>query len=137
MTYTQSLLRDELIRDEGCKATVYTDTEGHLSIGIGVNLDAGLYPEEIDFLLKNRIRIAESDLDRNVPWWRSLSDARQRSLINMCFNLGWAKLSQFKNMLAHLQAGNYDQAADDATHSVWSSQVGARSQRIAKLIREG
>jgi lysozyme len=136
-SYTLSLLQREIENDEGRKATVYRDSLGVETIGVGVNLQIGLYPEEIDFLRDNRIRRAEQDLDRNVPWWRSLSDARQRALANMAFNMGWPKLSQFKNFLHYLETADYQRASEECLHSLWASQVGARSQRIAKMIREG
>lgn len=138
MNYTYNLLRDELVRDEGYREKPYRDSLGKLTIGVGFNLDdVGLLPEEITYILQHRIKLAENDLDRNIPWWRDLSDARQRALVNLNYNLGWSKLSGFKNLLAHLQSGNFDQAADDALHSLWASQVGSRAQRIATLIRNG
>lgn len=136
-SYDRAQFVKDLEFNEGRKATVYSDSLGHKTVGVGINLDIGLYPEEIDFLRDNRIRRAERELDEHAPWWRSLSDARQRGLLDMQFNMGWGTLNEFKNLLAHLQSGNFDQAADDALHSLWASQVGARAQRIATLIRNG
>lgn len=131
-------LKAELIRDEGLRLKPYRCTAGKLTIGVGRNLDdVGLIEEEAMYLLKTDIDRAMDDLDRNVPWWRSMADARRRALVNMCFNLGWPRLSQFKNMLAHLQAGDFARAAAEALDSRWARQVGERSARIAALIREG
>ena len=136
-SYSLDLLNAELERDEGRRALMYVDSRGHKTIGVGINLDIGLYPEEIDFLRDNRRRLAERDLDTNIPWWRSLSDARQRALLSMAFNMGWSILSGFKGMLSALQSGDFARASDEALHSLWASQVGARAQRIAQMIREG
>ena len=137
-SYTLAKLQDEMVQDEGLKLRLYRDTVGKQTIGIGRNIeDRGITKEEAFFLLNTDIEIAESDLDRNIPWWRDLSDSRQRALLNMTFNMGWPKLSQFVGMLAYLKAGDYDHAADAALHSLWASQVGQRAQRIATLIREG
>ena len=131
-------LKAELIRDEGLRLKPYRCTAGKLTIGVGRNLDdVGLADEEAKYLLKTDIDRAMDDLDRNVPWWRSMTDARQRAIVNMCFNLGWPRLSQFKNMLAHLQSGDFERAAAEALDSRWARQVGERSARIAALIREG
>ena len=131
-------LKAELIRDEGLRLKPYRCTAGKLTIGVGRNLDdVGLADEEAKYLLKTDIDRAMDGLDRNVPWWRSMTDARRRALVNMCFNLGWPRLSQFKNMLAHLQAGDFERAAAEALDSRWAQQVGERSERIAALIREG
>ena len=131
-------LKAELIRDEGLRSKPYRCTAGKLTIGVGRNLDdVGLIAEEAKYLLKTDIDRAMDDLDRNVPWWRSMTDARRRALVNMCFNLGWPRLEGFKNMLAHLQAGDFARAAAEALDSRWARQVGERSERIAALIREG
>jgi len=131
-------LKAELVRDEGLRLKPYEDTAGKLTIGVGRNLDdVGLTEEEAGYLLENDVGRSMVDLDRNAPWWRSMSDARQRALVNMCFNLGWPRLSQFKNMLAALEAGDFVRAAAEALDSRWARQVGRRSARIAVRIREG
>lgn len=127
----------ELIRDEGIRLTPYKCTAGKLTIGVGLNLDDGITKDEAIWLLDNRIKMAESDLDRNIPWWRKLSDARQRALINMVYNLGWPRLSEFKKMLRAMEIGNFKAAAREAIDSQWSKQVGDRAKRIAALIEKG
>lgn len=131
-------LKLDLIRDEGLRLKPYKDSEGILTIGVGRNLEArGISDEEAGVLLRNDIAIAVADLDRNAVWWRTLSDNRQRGLANMCFNLGWSRLSGFKNMLESLKNGDFDAAAREALQSKWARQVGARAERIATLFREG
>ena len=131
-------LKGDLARDEGCRLKPYRDTEGLLTIGVGRNLDdVGITSEEAYHLLESDIGWVMADLDRNAPWWRHLSEPRQRALVNMAFNLGWPRLSGFRNMLAALQAGDFERAAAEALDSKWARQVGARAARIANVIREG
>jgi lysozyme len=67
-----------------------------------------------------------------------MSDARQRALINLCFNLGIDGLLKFEHTLADLQMGHYDVAAHELeTSQPWASQVGKRANRLADLIRQG
>ncbi len=128
----------DLRRDEGVAHKPYRDTEGILSIGVGRNLeDRGISDEEIDFLLANDLQWVVVDLDRGAPWWREMTTNRQRALANMVFNLGWPRLSGFRKMLAALEAGDYDEAANQALDSRWAIQVGARAERIAELFRSG
>ena len=135
--FTNSLIED-LIRDEGSRNFPYLDSEGITTIGVGRNLeDRGLSDGEIAVLLGNDLVWVSADLDRNIPWWRELSSDRQRALANMCFNLGWPRLSQFALMLAALEAGDWDEAANQALDSRWAIQVGARAERIAELFRSG
>lgn len=134
----QALMRAELSRDEGRRLKPYTDTVGKLTIGVGRNLtDRGLSDDEVDQLLDGDITLSEMELDRNVPWWRFMSDVRQRVLLNMHFNMGWGSLSQFKTTLGHMEAGRYGAAADAMLASKWAQQVGQRAVRLSKMMRTG
>lgn len=129
-------LKADLIRDEDKRKMPYLDSVGKLTIGVGRNLDdRGLRDDEIDLMLRNDIRESMAELDRNIPWWRDLPDDVMRGLANMCFNLGWPRLSKFKNMLAALESRDYDRAADESLNSKWAKQVGPRASRIADLFR--
>jgi len=128
----------DLVVHEGLKLKPYRDTEGKLTIGIGRNLDdVGISKEEAHALCANDLKGVFDDLDRNIPWWVRLSDDRQRALVNMCFNLGWPRLSGFKNMLAAMEKGLFERAADEALESKWARQVGSRAREISVWIREG
>ena len=138
MTYNRELLIYELSRDEDVRTKPYKDSVGKLTIGVGRNLDdKGLSKAEINILLNNDINDCESDLDRDMPWWRQLNDNRQRVLLNMCFNLGITRLKGFKSMLRDVQNGLYDQAAVEMIDSLWAQQVGGRAVRLAKLMKNG
>lgn len=140
----------ELARDEGLRLTVYDDAtglpieqgsvvQGHPTIGIGRNLTKarGITEREALYLLDNDLAAVEFELNVKVPWWADLSEARQRALANMAFNMGYPRLSLFRNMLHALESGDYERAADEALDSRWARQVGARADRIATMIREG
>ena len=128
----------ELTRDEGLKLKPYLDTRGKLTIGIGRNLDdKGIDEREARDLARADILDVCHELDRLIPWWRTLSAARQRALVNMGFNIGPHGLMEFRKMLAALQAGDYPTASREALSSTWATQVGDRAQRIAKLIEDG
>lgn len=131
-------LQEELIYDEGAKAKVYNDPLGVPTIGVGRNLrDKGLSKDEILFLLSNDIDEIIVQLDNFLPWWKNLSDARQRVLANMAFNLGINGLLKFKNTLALIEAQKYEAAAEGMLHSLWARQVGNRAQRLARMMIEG
>jgi lysozyme len=131
-------LTDELVRDEGMRTKPYYCTAGKLTIGVGRNIeDVGITEDEARYLLENDIRRVCAELDQAFPWWRQLSDRRQRALANMAFNLGLGRLLKFRKCLAALEAGDYAEAAAQALNSTWARQVGARASRIAVMIREG
>jgi lysozyme len=132
-----ALLRD-LVRDEALRLKPYRCTAGKLTIGIGRNLDdVGITEEEARYLARNDIASVERNLDRELPWWRSLDGTRQRVLANMCFNLGVRGLLGFRNTLAFVQAGKYLEAAQGMLASKWARQVGARAERLAIMMRDG
>jgi lysozyme len=133
------LLIAELRRDEGERKKPYRCTAGKLSIGVGRNLDdVGISDDEIAYLLANDIERVRADLDRRAAWWRSLDPVRQRVLQNMCFQLGWPRLSGFKKFLAAAKAGRWAEAATQMLDSKWARDDSpARAQRLAKMMRSG
>lgn len=138
MSYDKDALVMELIRDEGMELKPYRCTAGKLTIGVGRNLDdRGITRDEASYLLKNDIAICEKDLDRVVPNWRNLSDARQRVLINMAFNLGIARLSGFKKFIANIQMNDFKAAAREMMDSTWAKQVGQRAARLRDMMERG
>lgn len=141
MSYDRIALQNELIRDEGLRLTPYRDSLGNLTIGVGHLIQKGesftkiSNTEALD-LLENDIRIAERRLDNIFPTWRSLDDVRQRSLINLAFNLGY-KLADFKRFLHAAKSGDWEKAADHLTQSRWYRQVKLRGPRVVHAIRTG
>lgn len=128
----------ELKRDEGVRLKPYTDTVGKLTIGVGRNLsDVGITEAESTVLLQNDIQRTIAQLDSSLPWWRNLNPVRQRVLINMAFNMGMVGLLTFKNTLSAMQNGSYTAAAAGMLASKWATQVGARAERLADMMRTG
>lgn len=130
-------LKSDLERDEGRRSTVYKDHLGVLTVGVGHNCLKPLSSNAIDQILQDDIADALSDLDRNLPWWGELSEARQLALANMAFQLGYPRLSGFTKMLSALKAGDYEEAAHEAANSRWARQTPERAKRIIQMIREG
>lgn len=131
-------LASQLLIDEGLKLKPYKDTVGKWTIGVGRNLDdVGISKSEAMMLLGADIDKVTAQLDERLPWWRSMSDARQQVVANMAFNLGIETLLTFKNTLAAMKDGRYAEAANGMLASKWALQVGARAQRLAKMMKEG
>lgn len=133
-----ALFKQDLTRDECLKLKPYPDTRGKLTIGIGRNLDDdGISPAEADFLLTNDISGVIQSLDMAIPYWKNLSEPRQRAIANMAFNMGLHGLLGFRDMLAAIRAGDFNAASQAALNSEWAKQTGARAQRIAVLLATG
>lgn len=141
MSFDRGKLHDELIRDEGMKLKPYRDTMGYLTIGVGHLIQSGekfseLTPYAAMELLDDDIDVAIRRLNNIYPQWQELDDVRQRTLINLTFNLGY-KLGDFRRFLHAAKSGDWDKAADALIQSRWYKQVRLRGPRIVHAIRTG
>lgn len=139
-------LRADLIRDEDERLYVYDDATGkrlqpgvtlvgNPTIGIGRNLlGRGITTAESRYLLENDLQESIADL-ASFPWFEGLSPIRQRVVINLRFALGPMKFRGFRQMLAALQDGAFDRAADELLDSEWARVVGNRARRLARMLR--
>jgi lysozyme len=131
-------LYSQLDTDEGRRKKAYRCTAGKLTIGVGRNLDdRGLRDDEIDLMLKNDVAEAVGECRRLFRVFDQLSSVRQEVLVNMMFNLGFARLSGFKRMRSALEEGNFAEASRQMLDSKWASDVGSRADRLAKAMRTG
>jgi len=123
---------------EGVEHTVYNDTMGIPTIGVGRNLrDKGLSDQEIDYLLSNDIDAFAEEVATAFPWWETLDEVRQRVMVDMAFNMGTRGLSNFKITLGHIEAGRFGEAAEEMLNSRWARQVGNRSQVLSEMMKTG
>ena len=105
---------------------------------MGRNLDdRGITEDESDYLLSNDIDLCVEELEGTFPWFATLSDARQRVMVNMCFNLGLSRLLGFEKFLAAMEAGDWETAGIEMLDSKWAVQVGNRSERLKDLVVGG
>ena len=131
-------LIEELKIDEGVVLTLYKCSAGKNTIGVGRNIDdRGITEDESDYLLSNDIDLCVKELEGTFPWFQTLSDTRQRVMVNMCFNLGLSRLMGFRKFLAAMEAGEWETAGVEMLDSKWARQVGPRSTRLRDLVLEG
>lgn len=130
-----SNLKDLLTLHEGVRRKPYRCTAGKLTIGVGFNLDdVGLYPEEIDFILENRIRRLKPEIDKAFPWVENLAEVRKAVIYDMAYNMGITTLQTFKRTMESIRYGHYELAAQQMLQSKWAKQVGRRATRLAKMM---
>jgi lysozyme len=131
-------LRQQLIRHEGCVLLPYTDTTGHITIGIGRNLtDRGISEATALQMLEEDIRSHVSELSAALPWFERLDDVRQLVLADMAVNMGVPKLLTFRETLAAVESGDYVQAGEHMLDSLWARQVKVRAQTLAWMMKTG
>ncbi len=159
MKYRTEHFLDKLIHHEGMVLTVYEDSLGIETIGIGRNLkDRGITKEELDYmdipsmdvvyehgiteadaryLAMNDIRIVENELCRVHPCVEELDSVRQLILMDMAYNMGVPRLCKFKNMWGAIYDGNYEIASIEMLDSRWAKQVGSRAVKLSDAMRAG
>lgn len=131
-------LKLQLRKHEGVRAKPYRDTVGKVTIGVGRNLDdRGLKPSEIEMLLDNDVDDVLKDIELNLPWFATLSEARQLVIANMVFNLGITRFLQFNATISAIRNGRFGVAADQMLASKWARQVGQRARDLAAMMRDG
>ena len=142
-------LREELKRDEGFSRKPYKDTMGYWTIGYGhctgnelpTLIARGISEEFANELLEGDIQVAIEQTEllclKHSIDFDKLSDARQRVLVNMCFNLGAVGLSKFKRMWYCIAYKDWNGAAEEMLESSWSKQVKGRAARLATMMKEG
>ena len=136
-TYDRAVLQAELEQDEGVRSTMYQDSRGFWTVGIGHNLSIPQSKFTIAALFEDDCNGAEASLDSRFPWWRQLDPVRQRVMLNMLFNLGGAALAGFPRFLEAMEAGNFEEAAVQMMDSEWAKQVGARATRLRDMVLTG
>ena len=134
-------LLQQLRREEGVKRSVYLDSLGYWTIGVGRLVDArlggGLSDDEIDILLANDIARCTSEVLAALPWVATLDEPRRAALIGMAFQMGTSGLLVFGNTLAAIRDGRYDDAEARMLQSKWAQQTPARARRMARQIATG
>lgn len=131
-------LKQQLVDHEGLRLKPYTDTTGHLTIGVGRNLsDVGITEDEAMQMLEHDIAVAIGFLSTRYPWFLALDTVRQRVLVDMAFNLGADGLAKFPRFLEAARTAQWDEAADEMMASLWAVQVGHRAIRLIRMMRTG
>jgi len=134
----RAALRAQLVRHEGLRDKPYVDTTGHLTIGVGRNLyDRGISPDEAMYLMENDIEDAEDTARGLVFNFEGLSAVRKQALVNLAFNLGHQRMSQFKKMLGALEHEDFKAAASHLLDSKYAKQVKGRAHELARMLERG
>ena len=143
-------------RNEGYKEKVYKDPAGNLAIGMGFNLDRPLAKS----LFKNmginynEVRqgkkiLSESEIKQlfTYDYNLALNNAKlfvnnydylpydvKLTVIDMSYNMGLPRLSQFKKFKDALEQYDFERAAREMRNSKWYTQVKGRGERLVAMV---
>lgn len=137
---------------ESCVLKPYYCPTGHLTLGIGHNVEARPFTDEEKraigdwkkgitknmayMICRNDVNICLNQL-KTLSFWNQLDLERKYALLDMCFQLGFKGLCGFKKMLEAMRWGKWVKAAEECLNSDYARQTPARAKRIARLIKEG
>lgn len=134
-------LKRQLTGDEGKRKFAYKDSEGFLTIGIGRLIDdrkgVGLREHEIQFLFDNDVQDRIAQLQKRLPWFLQLDEARQGVLLNMSFQLGVSGLLSFRTTLKLVGEHKYKEASKQMLLSLWARQTPKRAKRLSDQMETG
>lgn len=139
-------LMKELKQDEGVVTSIYLDHLGLPTMGVGhlilksdpehgQSIGTNVTMKRIDEAFEKDLDSVEADCKRLYPDFDDFPEEAQRCIGNMMFNLGLPRLRKFKNMEKHVNARQWEYAADEAQNSRWFKQVPARAARIVKRLK--
>ena len=139
-------LREELEIDEGCKYEIYLDHLGYPTFGIGHliidddpesgwEVGASIDTVRVHEAFESDIEGVLSDCSKLYSDFEDLPEEAQRVIANMMFNMGYTRLSKFKNMKLSVDDRNWDIAADEMVDSRWYYQVPNRAKRLVERMR--
>lgn len=120
--------------EEGFRSHIYTDTEGHPTIGYGLNLDAGISQRVAAAALVEQLQELHEMLSR-YSWYAALDPARQGVCLDIAFNSGLHGLLAFPNMIAAL--GRQDWVTAQSECHVQNPELQERYNVLAKILLTG
>lgn len=141
-------------RHEGYREEPYRDSLGIWTVGHGINIHSKPIPnflttcgELLDWLSDPRMhenwfrkRFEEAERGAKVfagDAWESLSEPRQEVLVEMCYQLGFPRLSGFKRFREALKNGQWVKAEAEMLESRWADQTPSRAKSLASKFLEG
>jgi len=131
---------DMIKRHEGLRHKIYIDTEGVPTGGWGHAFHVGSeLPFDVCLRLFNHDfgnAIADVEFIKK-KFGLDINGVREGVLIDMAFQLGRARLLEFKKMLAALIIEDYDEAAAQILDSKAAKQCPSRYKELSILMKKG
>lgn len=131
-------IKNHITLYEGLRLKPYTDTTGHLTIGYGTNLDAGISKEAAVFMRDEAIEKSIEDLQTMIfcGIWHRFPNEIKLVFIDMRYNLGRSGFRGFKNMIMAAVHFNWPAVKREMMDSKWYNQVGVRGIRLVEIVDE-
>ncbi len=123
-----------IAKEEGFSSKPYLDHLGVMTFGHGLTY---ITEEESEMLMKTRITNRTTELTREYPWFRNLTDNRKIVIVSMAYQLGMPRFGKFKNMIKALEKGDIELAAKEMKNSLAYEQTTNRWDRQIEMFLKG
>ena len=139
-------LRKQLEIDEGVVHEIYLDHLGYPTFGIGhlvtesdpehgLAVGTAISPERCSQAFSSDIHGVITDCEILYPDFSNLPEEAQQIIANMMFNLGYPRLSKFKNMKRCVDERDWIGAGEEMMDSKWYQQVPNRAGRLVNRMK--
>ena len=139
-------LRKQLEIDEGVVHEIYLDHLGYPTFGIGhlvtesdpehgLEVGTAVTSDRVAEAFESDLEGVLSDCRKLYPDIDDLPEEAQQIIANMMFNLGYPRLSKFKNMKRCVDERNWMGAGEEMMDSRWYNQVPNRAGRLVNRMK--
>ena len=139
-------LREQLKIDEGVKYEIYDDHLGYKTFGIGhlvkatdeeygASVGTPVSEERVNSVFNKDVETYINESKKVFGNLEDMAQEAQQVIINMCFNMGAPRLSQFKKFIKAINDEDWATASVEMLDSRWANQVGVRANRLSDRIK--
>ena len=130
--------------NEGFCGEIYEDTRGYKTIGYGFLVSA-LSKDELalnggkiepmsraaaDQILELKLKKLKPKAFEAFAWLAEKPINVQDVVIEMCYQMGIAKVQKFVTTLHHVRMGEYEKAVQSGLRSLWAQQTPNRARKV-------
>lgn len=139
-------LREQLKIDEGVKYEVYDDHLGYKTFGIGhlvkttdeeygAPCGTPVSVDRVNSVFDEDVETYIAEAEKVFGNLQEMPQEAQQVIVNMCFNMGAPRLSQFKKFIKAIHDEDWKTASVEMLDSRWAKQVGDRANRLSDRIK--
>lgn len=137
-------LREMLVKHEGKELTMYQDSKGIWTVGVGRNMTRPISEAVCQLMLTEDINDVIAECERSFDWFHNLDEVRRAAIIDMVFNMGMPTFKTFRNTISFMANAQYLSAGAEILRgsgpggkSRYWVDVGNRALEISEMLKTG
>ena len=130
-------LLNQLSRLEGSKLAPYADVEGRLIVADARYAESAGVSGRTVAVLEADVRRVAGELRDQWPGFGALDAVRQRVVVHMAFSMRVTGLLAMGRLVAALELGHWEKAAEEILISHWAKRDKRRALVLADMMHTG